>query len=68
MNQQPTNIPDTPKTFCDNCGAELEKGALFCDNCGTKQEIPTLSKCPNCGFEFTRHGKFCPKCGFKREG
>lgn len=60
--------PTTQKSFCDNCGAELESGTLFCDNCGTKQELSPLNKCPNCSFEFTRPGKFCPKCGYKREG
>ncbi|PWJ09948.1 SPFH domain-containing protein [Ruminococcus flavefaciens] len=67
-NQPPTPLVVPVKCFCDNCGAELEAGALFCDKCGTKQETTPLNKCPQCGFEFTRSGKFCPKCGFNREG
>ena len=69
IDNQPVVPPVAPiKCFCDNCGAELETGALFCDKCGTKQETQPLNKCPQCGFDFTRPGKFCPKCGFNREG
>ncbi|MBE6856499.1 MAG: SPFH domain-containing protein [Ruminococcus sp.] len=65
--QPPTPSITSVKCFCDNCGTELEVGALFCDKCGAKQEAPPLNKCPQCSFDFTRPGKFCPKCGFKRE-
>ena len=53
------------KTFCENCGAQIEAGSAFCDECGTS--VPTdNSKCANCGYIFERPGKFCPKCGTKR--
>lgn len=69
LNSAPSvSAPTVSKSFCDNCGAELETGTLFCDKCGTKQEQAPLSRCPQCGFDFTRPGKFCPKCGFNREG
>ncbi|MBQ8002125.1 MAG: SPFH domain-containing protein [Clostridia bacterium] len=54
------------QTFCDNCGAKLEQGAMFCEECGTPA-VKANKTCTNCGYEFERPGKFCPKCGTKRE-
>ena len=52
--------------FCDQCGAELTRGAAFCDECGAPQV--QSDTCMKCGFKFIKPGKFCPKCGTKREG
>ena len=60
------NKPQSPTTFCDNCGSKLEPGSVFCDECGTKVTAPE-NICRNCGYQFERPGKFCPKCGTKRE-
>lgn len=67
MNNAFNSIYNKPsvQTFCDNCGAKLEMGAMFCDECGTKVATPE-NVCCNCGYTFERPGKFCPKCGTKR--
>ena len=57
--------PVAPKTFCENCGAELMPGSAFCAECGNAVPADD-SKCANCGYAFERPGKFCPKCGTKR--
>ena len=58
--------PQSPNSFCENCGTALTPGAAFCDECGTPQTTPDI--CSKCGFKFIKPGKFCPKCGTKREG
>jgi len=33
-------------TFCQNCGSNLEAGAIFCTNCGTTTGVPTPNAPP----------------------
>lgn len=55
------------QSFCENCGAKLNEGAVFCEECGG-QVVRKNDVCKNCGQVFERPGNFCPKCGTKREG
>jgi hypothetical protein len=63
--------------FCENCGAEHEKGVDFCEHCGNKLTRPGLIDiifhgagkntggitCPNCrNGEYNKN--FCVKCGY----
>ena len=63
--QQPQ--PQEAVGFCDQCGAQLEPGAVFCDQCGASVAACNQNTCVNCGYEFSKPGKFCPKCGARRE-
>ena len=57
------NVAAQPvKTFCKNCGAELEPGSRFCANCGAKN-APQF--CPNCGEKLEPGSAFCGNCGAK---
>ena len=48
---------------CQNCGSELEEGALFCKECGTK--VKTVKFCRECGSPLSMGVKFCSNCGAK---
>ncbi|MDR1505990.1 MAG: zinc ribbon domain-containing protein [Treponema sp.] len=49
--------------FCENCGAEVNRGAAHCPSCGRVFESV---RCPSCGFTAAewlfREG--CPVCGY----
>lgn len=61
------NAQNSGKSFCPECGTELEEGAKFCSNCGKKIEGESTYKCSNCGRTLKENEKFCPDCGTKRE-
>lgn len=54
---------------CDNCGAEVPRGAAFCSSCGAvmpkiESSIPDDSvKCANCGAIVKKGMRFCTSCG-----
>ncbi len=50
------------RSFCKNCGTELEPGSLFCGNCGAKN-APEF--CTDCGTKLKPNSKFCENCGAK---
>ena len=59
------NVAAQPaKTFCKNCGAELEPGSRFCANCGAKN-APQF--CTNCGEKLEPGAAFCGNCGMKAQ-
>lgn len=62
--------------FCNNCGNELEKGAIFCSNCGKKIESVkenehinvfegNIHQCPNCQKTVNSFSSKCQFCGFE---
>ncbi|GHV56934.1 hypothetical protein AGMMS49579_22100 [Spirochaetia bacterium] len=53
----------TPRFFCDNCGAEVDRDTKTCPKCG---RFFASIRCPKCGFTGTE-GAFtfgCPICGY----
>lgn len=50
---------------CQNCGSELQDGALFCRDCGSKVE--TIQFCRKCGAKITTDSSFCSHCGARIE-
>jgi len=52
-----------PRFFCDNCNAEVERGARSCPNCG---RFFSSVRCPACGFtgEDRTFAGGCPSCGY----
>lgn len=54
---------------CENCGAEVPRGAAFCSACGAvmpkiESVIPDDSvKCSNCGNIVKKGMRFCTSCG-----
>ena len=58
---------------CENCGAEVPKGAAFCSACGSAMPEPQ-SKMPEetvtcrfCGTELEKSARFCTSCGHSLE-
>jgi len=56
-------VNGSPRFFCENCGAEVPRGAKRCASCG-RHFASVL--CPKCGFSGAE-GLFssgCPVCGY----
>jgi len=62
--QQPVQQPAGGKSFCSECGQQLNPGAKFCPNCGAKQAVGGV--CTGCGNPVQPGTKFCPNCGQKQ--
>lgn len=59
------SAPDTGKTDCPKCGAQVAYGK-FCPDCGTQAPAkPTVRYCGECG-EKVEAKKFCANCGAKQ--
>ena len=46
---------------CQNCGNELQEGALFCRECGSRVEA--VQFCRDCGAKIIADSRFCSHCG-----
>ena len=44
---------------CENCGTEMEGGAVSCQSCGTRLQL----RCPSCQHPFAPGNRFCGNCG-----
>jgi len=53
----------SPKFFCDNCGAEVDRNLRSCPQCG---RFFSSVRCPACGFsgEEALFKDGCPSCGY----
>jgi predicted RNA-binding Zn-ribbon protein involved in translation (DUF1610 family) len=49
--------------YCENCGAEVNRGAGRCPSCG---RLFSSIRCPGCGFtgDEALFKKGCPVCGY----
>jgi predicted RNA-binding Zn-ribbon protein involved in translation (DUF1610 family) len=57
----------SPRFFCENCGAEVERNTAACPRCG---RFFASVRCPSCGFTGAE-GLFsggCPVCGYSAPG
>lgn len=55
---------ETKKSYCTNCGAEMDPNAAFCVKCGvSKGKIKHF--CNQCGAKVTPEQDFCTTCGNK---
>jgi predicted RNA-binding Zn-ribbon protein involved in translation (DUF1610 family) len=63
--EQPDHV-DTPRFYCDTCGAEVPQDAKNCPKC---DRIFASVRCPVCGFsgEIEQFAKGCPTCGYSAE-
>jgi predicted RNA-binding Zn-ribbon protein involved in translation (DUF1610 family) len=56
-------LAKSPRFFCENCGAEVDRNTKNCPRCG---RYFASVRCPSCGFtaaeEFFVDG--CPVCGY----
>ena len=58
---------------CENCGAEVPKGAAFCSSCGAAMPKPQskmpaeTATCRFCGAELEKGARFCASCGHSVE-
>ncbi|MDR1100091.1 MAG: hypothetical protein LBL28_06375 [Treponema sp.] len=53
----------SPRFFCENCGAEVDRNTKNCPSCG---RFFSSVRCPSCGFTGAE-GLFsggCPVCGY----
>lgn len=56
---------------CENCGAEVQGGAVFCSTCGAEmprvcvEDQESAVKCENCGAMVKKELNFCTQCGAK---
>ena len=52
-----------PRFFCENCGAEVPRGAPRCPDCG---RYFASVRCPSCSFigEEALFSEGCPVCGY----
>jgi TM2 domain-containing membrane protein YozV len=58
-----TPVPSSvPKTYCRNCGKELQGKPEICMNCGAKP-LAGNSFCPACGTATNVQAVICVKCG-----
>ena len=51
---------------CENCGNELNDGAMFCNKCGSPvvgRGQNKVRRCAKCGNELNEGAMFCAKCG-----
>lgn len=60
------------KEKCNQCGAEIAKGAAFCNECGSKVVVQTQNSndvkfCTSCGAKIPKNAIFCTECGNKAE-
>jgi ssDNA-binding Zn-finger/Zn-ribbon topoisomerase 1 len=53
----------TPRFFCDNCGAEVDRDTKKCPRCG---RFFASVRCPRCGFTGGENefAVGCPACGY----
>lgn len=54
------------RTFCEECGEEVDDDALFCNNCGAKMPVklmPGMVLCRHCGKPVKESFRFCSYCG-----
>lgn len=49
--------------FCQNCGAQLSKGAAFCSSCGAKARRDNSNICSACAGAMPQDAAFCIQCG-----
>ncbi|MCL1837122.1 MAG: zinc ribbon domain-containing protein [Treponema sp.] len=52
-----------PRFFCDNCGAEVDRGEKACPRCG---RFFASVRCPACGYTDDENAfkNGCPSCGY----
>lgn len=54
---------------CEQCGAEVQMGAVFCSSCGASmpkvqlENTSDLIKCESCGAMVKKGVRFCTACG-----
>jgi membrane protease subunit (stomatin/prohibitin family) len=58
-----SDLSETVRASCPECGAPLATNAKFCPECGAK--LKTTSFCPECGAKLQPGAKFCGECGHK---
>jgi predicted RNA-binding Zn-ribbon protein involved in translation (DUF1610 family) len=56
-------LAKSPRFFCENCGAEVDRNAKSCPRCG---RYFASVRCPACGFTGAEDlfGGGCPVCGY----
>ena len=61
---------------CEECGAEVQLGAVYCTSCGVRlpdyvaparEPGANPDRCIYCGRELNKADRFCPTCGTKIE-
>jgi predicted RNA-binding Zn-ribbon protein involved in translation (DUF1610 family) len=60
-------LAKSPRFFCENCGAEVDRNTKTCPRCG---RYFASVRCPACGFTGAE-GLFaggCPVCGYSSPG
>ena len=58
-----SDLSETVRASCPECGAPLATNVKFCPECGAK--LKTVSFCPECGAKMQPGAKFCGECGHK---
>ncbi|MDR1239928.1 MAG: zinc ribbon domain-containing protein [Treponema sp.] len=57
----------SPRFFCENCGAEVDRNTKTCPRCG---RYFASVRCPACGFTGAENlfAAGCPVCGYSTPG